>query len=225
MTYNGGRVFQTEMPGLVRYDGVENTAVPQEAFNLLRDLTPEVAEMLGNAQQAQTQGDLDEAGRQYRTALETLESSNKAEGPAGRYVLASLGHTLLQLQKFAEAESTFLRLDTLNTRLSGAEHASRMQSLIGLGNAHLGPHKYAEALDEMCHALAISEKTFGADRKETADALMGVGLALEATGDYRKAWESYSRAEQIYPQTVGADDDLTRDSREAGQRAVAAAAD
>jgi len=188
MTYNGGKVFQTEPPEAD--EAVNLPVAAQEPFRA--------------ATRAEVAGKFDEAENLYRQAIDA--SGANADAGTRLIVLWPLAGVLERQKKFAEAESVHLQLVPAAQQVFGEEGLTVALYLMQLGSVYDLEEKRAEATATFQWALAIIEKNTATNAEGAAAASTELGSHLSDSGRHAEAEAVYRRAQTLYEQTSGAYD-------------------
>lgn len=193
MTYNGGRVFQTNVSDMA------------SAEKHLSEGRVEASEYLSKSGgEAFLRGSIAYRKQQYveaepdlRVAYDELQSNGHLETQPGRDALAMLSRTLVMQDRNEEALPLLQEYVRIEERISGPTHRNLAYGLTGLAGAYMSQHKYAEALATMEKAHPLIEQLHAPDSPEYMEFLLAYGTTLEGSADYVRAEEMYGRAMAI----------------------------
>ena len=207
MTYNGGKVFQTQAP-LTMAD------LPPEAQMLSafhtpgaekpEDLPGRSGKLIGQAMKFISSDSPAEAEPPLREALAELDQHGASESLEFT-VLSMLTGSLDAQDKLAEQEPVYLRMLPLADKVLGPDEPGQVMLLLRYGVVLDRQQKHGEAERVFRDALELSEKINGPEHTTTADVLVNVGLAVESQERFRDAESLYERAAAIYRDQLGED--------------------
>ncbi|MBS1122531.1 MAG: Serine/threonine kinase [Deltaproteobacteria bacterium] len=119
-------------------------------------------------------------------------------GPGGDLPVANadvaVGHALVALGRFADAEPHYRRALAVTEEVSGAAHPNLLAVLDGLGQLQWSLGRPADAIPYYERSLAITRATVPPGHPSLVTALANLGAALMNTGDLERALKTLEEA-------------------------------
>ena len=149
------------------------------------------------ALELERKGDLDEALRLLREAVDISKRMQGEMSPSYAIFLQNLGGAFTRSGDLSAAEATERRALEVRRRISGDDHPDIAYTLNILGWIFLAKGDWQQAEPYLREALTVRQKFLGEQHPLYATSLANLARVMQAKGDYANAEKTYQKALQI----------------------------